>query len=230
MKLHLSSSASLIALGAALTVTPALLGGQAQAAPINGSGSLVNFSVTPTGGTGDLLSATGFTFGLTEWASGAGDFSGLTVGQPLTSSSLVISSLGTLSFTSTNGNFSAVPSLVIGPNTFTSEVVGSTGSIAGGSESLSIYLVGNFTPLGPLAGFSANNASETISFTETGITDVDDVFSPGSFSVSATFASPASAPPPSPPPPPPTNTPEPASMGVLGAGLVGLGVTRRRKR
>jgi hypothetical protein len=223
MRLRLPSSLTAIAVGAVLAAAPAVLSTSAHATAINGSDSLITFAVTPQGGSGDLLTATGLVFGTTLWGTGAGDFSGIPGGTAITPGTLTISDLSAFSFTSAYGTFQAAASLVIGLNTFTSAVVASSGSIAAGSESLTIYLVGNFTPSGSLSGFDPNNASETISFTETGIT----ANSPGAFSVSATFAAPASAPPPS---SPPTDAPEPASMALIGAGMAGLGMVRRRRR
>ena len=214
----------MMAFGCVLTLASAVLGGRANAGPINGSDSIITFSVTPTGGMGDLLTATSFNFGTTVWGSGANDYAGIPAGTPLTSSALTIGSLGSYNFSSADGNFVAAPSLTIGDHTFTSAVVGSSGSLAAGTESLSFYLVGTFTPLGALSSLSPNNSSETISFTETGITN-GGAGGFGSFSVSATLASPAATQ----PPPPPTPTPEPASIVLLGAGLVGLGAVRRSR-
>jgi hypothetical protein len=218
----LLTSARIVALGVALAVSPALSGSQAHATLVNGSDSIITFSVRPNGGIGDLLTATGFTFGLQFWGEGADDFSNVPSGTSVASSVITVGNLGSYSFSSLDGSFAAAPNIIIGGSTYTSAVVGTSGSLAAGSESLSLYIVGTFTPAGDLSGFDPNNASETISFTETGITNgAKPKF--GSFSVSATFASPAAA------SPVPTNAPEPASAMVLGAGLLGLGAFRRRK-
>jgi hypothetical protein len=169
------------------------------------------WSVAGDGATGDFTSLP--TVGTTPF----------NYGSTITGSTLNLGALGGFTFASADGSFAAASSLVVNGNTYTSEVVATSGSLAAGSESLSIYLVGNFTPSGSLSGFDTGNASETISFTETGIVD-SGAGGFGSLSVSATFASPAAA------PPGPTPTPEPASMMLLGAGLLGLGTIRRRRR
>jgi hypothetical protein len=235
VKFDLFSSVRMVLLGSALTMmVPALSGGQAQATPLNGSDTLFGGNVKVSGGVGDLLSATSIGLGLGSqvWSvagdGATGDFINLGVvgnflgngfASTITSSALTMNNLGSFTFTSTDGNFTAASSITIGGRAYTSAVVASSGSLAAGAETLSLYLVGTFTPAGTLSSFDANNASETISFTETGI--VAGGF--GSFSVSATIASPAAAPPTSP------DIPEPASMMLLGAGMAGIGATRRRR-
>ena len=236
MNFRLPSSAGKFFLGGALTVASALLGSPANAGSINGSDTLLFGTVTVSGGVGDLLSATNISMGSQLWsvaADGAtGDFTALNTvgtipfsyGSTITSSLLNLSNLGAFTFTSNDGSFAAANSLIVGSKTYTSQMVASSGSLAAGTESLSFYMVGTFTPAGSLSAFAVGNASETISFTETGIVN-SGAGGYGSLSVSATFASPAALPPSL----PPTTTPEPASMMLFGAGLIGVGAVRRRR-
>lgn len=78
------------------------------------------------------------------------------------------------------------------------------------ANNLDIYLLGDFSPAGTLlSGHDLHNlASMHISMTMTG----------GSVSWSGTLAA------------PPEHVPEPATIALVGAGLVGIGLSRRRSR
>ncbi|NWF84263.1 MAG: PEP-CTERM sorting domain-containing protein [Bryobacteraceae bacterium] len=80
------------------------------------------------------------------------------------------------------------------------------------AEFLDAYFTGNFVPdpAGPLSGFDVSPSSVRVSLNQSG----------DSVSYGATLAS---------PPAPPQEIPEPASYAMLGAGLVGLALVRRRK-
>jgi len=213
-------------------VVAAALSGVAEAAPITGSDSVVVGAVT-TSPAADLLTTLSsggiVTLSTNFWGSGGtGNFSGL---APFANSiadtnlSFGPGGLGAFSFTSALGNFAGSSSITVGTNTFTSQVLGTTGSAGSGAETISLYLVGQFTPSGALPGTDPDNMSISFTLNETGITDT----SLGSIGASFTVAAPAAAPPPPPPPPPPSNVPEPMSVMMLGAGLFGLGAVRRRR-
>ena len=85
------------------------------------------------------------------------------------------------------------------------------------SSTLSLYVLGTFTPLGTLSQFSPSPMSETISYTET----MDPGGLDAAYSFSATIAS---------PPTRSDSVPEPGSLAVMGTGLAGLAVARQRRR
>lgn len=79
-----------------------------------------------------------------------------------------------------------------------------------GAENVSIYYLGTFS--GDSYTTIANNASVSLAFTQTG-------GSTGAVNFSGTFATPPGTPP----------SPEPGTMTLLGAALVGLGFMGRKK-
>ena len=157
--------------------------------------------------------------------SGSGDFSSIPVNTTLSSvSSLDLSNLAGFNFAIGNyGSFQAASSITVGANTYDSQITGYTGSAGSGSESVSLYLVGNFTPGSNYPTQTSDNMSLTMTFNESATGTITSG-NPGSISGSFTMSAPAVT------PPPPNNTPvpEPISMAMLASGLLGLGFVRLR--
>ena len=179
---------------------------KAHAAGINGSINLINSGVTLNDGT-NLGNTTSLSFSpfdgnhnLLTGSSKFGDYSTVPNGTQIQTSVLNLASL--LSFTY---------------STFTANEMGTFNTVSVGNviqqnaNFLDVFLIGLFTPNAsattPLGGLDPTLTSLRISFNQSGD------------SVSGTITQNS----------PPANIPEPGTLALLGASLVGLGVFRRRR-
>jgi hypothetical protein len=179
----------------------------ALAAPISGSDT-VGGSVASSNETGSNLgTATTITLAspsetFSVFAPGVGSFGAIPIGTtvPLGSATFNLGNLASFGFAS-----ATVGTFI--PTTLSAYNLSAT--------SLNVFITGSFTP-GTLFGAGATapfGASENLGFTQT---------NGGVISFSGTFASPPQA--------APTGVPEPLTITLFGAGLVGVGALCRRRK
>ena len=205
------------ALAATVALGGLLLGAAAaNAAPISGTDSIGFFNVSVAGNGTNLNGATSImstTNSGTTQATGGGDLSGVAAGTAVTFNTLFPGGTD-------GGNGGSEPAFsftITGFGTFTATADPTlvAHSATGQSQGDEYYILGTFAPT--FGSFTPGASSFDVSFTETvGQNSI-------SYSGSGTFASPPA------PPPPPPSSPEPITISLFGAGLVALGVVRRRR-
>ena len=185
---------------AALVATSALAT-TAQAVTIKGTGSVALLGVT--GNPPGLIDlGTVFNFAATLWSSGTGDLAGIAVATPLTTSPITATANSVVSFSSAFGNFSGavVSSQFDAPSPL--------------NRVVSVTALGDFTPAGVLDTFEKGAMSLTFSATQTLLA----TGGPAAISASYTIASPPAV----------SQVPEPGALTLVGLGLAGLALTRRK--
>lgn len=176
----------------------------AQAAPIVGTGSFGSLGVTavPGSGNGEVIGVgSTFNFAFVGWGGGTGDLAAVPVMTVIGTAPITASLAAPVAFN------------IPGWGSFAGSVTQASQQGPAANRIVDLFALGTFTPT--FGGFTPGPMSMTWSATQTGPVNPNQQ---RAISVSWTIAS------------PPVPIPEPMSLALVGAGLLGAGLASRRRK